>query len=175
MCTATNSAIPTAPVREEWHTRLTTPRRVSAGGSCGVRVVACAACQAAARPAPSTRGRTGSTVPASASWRTHAAAAPEDTRTANRRMNHVSGGGAPCAQRRRPHQARIARIGRVVRRICRSASAERALPPGRPRAGRSARRVRSTRAPTGRELARGKLGATWTTSEQFSNGRNGGT
>ena len=60
MCTATNSAIPTAPVREEWHTRLTTPRRVSAGGSCGVRVVACAACQAATRPAPSTRGRTGS-------------------------------------------------------------------------------------------------------------------
>ena len=60
MCTATNSAIPTAPVREEWHTRLTRPRRVSAGGSCWVRVVACAACQAAARPAPSTRGRTGS-------------------------------------------------------------------------------------------------------------------
>ena len=26
MCTATNSAIPTAPIREEWHTRLTTPR-----------------------------------------------------------------------------------------------------------------------------------------------------
>ena len=60
MCTATNSAIPTAPVREEWHTRLTTPRRVGAGGSRGVRAVACAACQAAARPAPSTRGRTGS-------------------------------------------------------------------------------------------------------------------
>ena len=35
MCTATNSAIPTAPIREEWHTRLTTPRRVGAGGPAG--------------------------------------------------------------------------------------------------------------------------------------------
>ena len=35
MCTATNSAIPTAPIREEWHTRLTTPRRVGAGGPTG--------------------------------------------------------------------------------------------------------------------------------------------
>ena len=141
----------------------------------GTRTVACAAGQATARPAPSARGRTGSTWPASVMWRTHAASASGDSRTASRRRSHEPSGGAPCAQRRGSRGARSARVGRVVRRICRSASAERALPPGRPRAGRSSRRVRSTRAPTGRELARGKWGATWTTSEQFSNGRNGGT
>ena len=35
MCTATYSAIPTAPIREEWHTRLTTPRCGGAGGPAG--------------------------------------------------------------------------------------------------------------------------------------------
>ena len=110
MCTATNSAIQTAPIREEWQTRLTTPRRVGVGGHAGCeqshapparrrrvlrpapevalvphsprrprgeptprrfrrtrgqRTDACAACQAAARPAPSAGGRTGPALPVS--------------------------------------------------------------------------------------------------------------
>ena len=129
MCTATNSAIPTAPVREEWHTRLTTPRRVSAGGSCGVRVVACAACQAAERPAPSTRGRTGSstgtsctathsaipTVPMREEWQTrltiplHVGAG--GPRGSSRRVRRLPGGGAPCTQYQRSHGFHCASVG----------------------------------------------------------------
>ena len=123
-----------------------------------MRTVACASGQAAACLAPSARGRTGATWPASVMWGANAASASGDSRTASRRRSREPGGGAPCAQRRGSRGARSARVGRVVRRICRSASAERALPPGRPRAERSTRRVRSTRAPTGRELAWGKLG-----------------
>ena len=79
-----------------------------------------------------------------------------------------SGGHAGREQSRAPHAGRrralrpapevslgsqCPRVGLVVRRICRSASAERAGPPGPPRAGRSARYARSTRAPTCREQA----------------------
>ena len=123
MCTATNSAIPTAPVREEWHTRLTTPRRVGAGGSRGVRAVACAACQAAARPAPSTRGRTGSSTGTSCTA-THSAIPTvpmrEEWQTRLTKPLHVGAGGpagfeqacAPPARRRRalhpvPEVARV--------------------------------------------------------------------
>ena len=122
MCTATNSAIPTAPVREEWHTRLTTPRRVGAGGSRGVRAVACAACQAAARPAPSTRGRTGSftgTICTATNSAIPTAPMREEWHTRLTTRRHVGAGGpAGCKQSHVPPARRRRALGCIEAKFC---------------------------------------------------------
>ena len=129
MCTATNSAIPTAPIREEWHTRLTTPRRVGVGGHAGCEQSHAppARRRRARHPVPevalgATRGRVA--PPLTLQFRPcrcvrsgrldsqyHCTSAQGGPRGSSRRVRRLPGGGAPCTQYQRSHGFHCASVG----------------------------------------------------------------